>query len=225
MINGVLFDLDGTLLDSAEDLVAALNHVRQGEGLEPVEHPAFRRYASRGALGLIEAGMPPSAPTVQNRRKKAFLDYYAMNSVQETRLFEGFDRVLDQLEQRGIPWGVVTNKIERLTLPILGATGLLSRAACVVCGDTLTRSKPHPAPVLLACELLGLAPENVLMVGDDLRDIQAGQAAGTRTAFAAYGYINCSMDEVAALKAAVFHEPEALVTYLDDALRLRAVHC
>jgi phosphoglycolate phosphatase len=222
MISGVLFDLDGTMLDSAEDLVAALNHVRLGEGLEPVEHTAYRRYASRGARGLIEAGMPRSTPKALERRKKAFLDYYALNSVQETRLFDGFDQVLDRLDQRGIPWGVVTNKIERLTLPILGATGLLPRAACVVCGDTLTRSKPHPAPVLLACELLGLSPEHVLMVGDDLRDIQAGQAAGTWTAFAAYGYVNCSMDDVAALNPAVFHEPEAVVAYLDDASRLRA---
>ena len=216
MIHGVLFDLDGTLLDSAGDLVAALNHVRRGQGLDPVATAAYRQHVSRGALGLIRAGLPESTATEQERWLADFLDYYARNSARKTRPFVGIDTILDRLDERGMPWGVVTNKTERLTLPILGQTGLLGRAACVVCGDTLDQNKPHPAPVLLACELLGLPPESVLMVGDDLRDIEAGKAAGTQTAFATYGYVTCSEAEVEAFGSAIIHQPEALLEYLDQ---------
>ncbi len=190
MIAGVLFDLDGTLLDSAPDLVGALNHLRRQEGLAEVEVADFRHVASRGAVGLIRAGLPPDNEGVLEARREAFLEYYAANSLRATQPFDGVRDLLEQLQLRAVPWGVVTNKFEYLTLPILAGLGLLASASCVICGDTLSQRKPHPAPVQLACELLGLPPERVIMVGDDLRDIEAGLAAGTETALAAYGYLD-----------------------------------
>jgi phosphoglycolate phosphatase len=189
MIRAVLFDLDGTLLDTAPDLVGALNQVRQAEDLPAVAVEDYRHFASRGALGLITAGMPMSSEEIFEQRKSIFLDYYQQNIYLESRLFDGIENLLKSLDQRAVPWGVITNKLEYLTLPVLSAAGLLHRAGCVVCGDTLRQSKPHPAPVLLGCELLGVNNDNVLMVGDDIRDLQAGQGAGTQTALALYGYI------------------------------------
>lgn len=189
MIRAVLFDLDGTLLDTAPDLVGSLNHVRKTEGLSPVAVDQFRHFVSRGALGLITAGMPESDEETFQQRKTKFLDHYENNIYVETTLFDGIDELLSALDRRAVPWGVITNKLEYLTLPVLKAAGLIHRAACVVCGDTLQQSKPHPAPVSLGCELLGARGEEVLMVGDDIRDLQAGEGAGTQTALATYGYI------------------------------------
>jgi phosphoglycolate phosphatase len=189
MIRAVLFDLDGTLLDTAPDLVGALNFLRDREGLPPVEIDAYRHFVSRGALGLISAGMPESSESVFESRKSAFLEHYENNIYQNSRPFEGVEPLLIELDKRAIPWGVVTNKMEYLTLPLLKIAGLLHRASCVVCGDTLQQSKPHAAPVLLACEITGVEPTQTLMVGDDIRDLQAGNAAGTYTALAKYGYL------------------------------------
>ena len=189
MIRAVLFDLDGTLLDTAPDLVGALNHVRELEGLSPVSVDQYCHFVSRGALGLISAGMPESSAEVFESRKAIFLEHYEQNLHSKTRLFEGVGDLLSALEQRAIPWGVITNKMEYLTLPVLKAAGLLHRAGCVVCGDTLKQSKPHPAPVLLGCEILNTRSEEVLMVGDDLRDLQAGQGAGTHSVLASWGYL------------------------------------
>lgn len=190
MIRAVLFDLDGTLLDTASDMVGALNHVREEEGMPPVAVEEFSQYVSRGALGLISAGMPESSREQFESRKRLFLEYYQDNLYSSTRPFEGIEETLARLEQRGIPWGVITNKAEYLTLPLLKTAGLLSRAGCVVCGDTLRQAKPHPAPVMLGCEILGTPKESALMVGDDARDIQAGRGAGTQTALALYGYVS-----------------------------------
>jgi len=189
MIRAVLFDLDGTLLDSAPDLVGALNHVRTKEGLPEVEIEKYRHFVSRGALGLISAGMPESSAQVYEQRKLQLLEHYEQNSYLKTRPFDGIEQLLGELDKHAIPWGIITNKTEYLTFPVLKAAGLLARAACVVCGDTLQQNKPHPAPVLLGCEIVGVRSEEVLMVGDDVRDLQAGQAAGTSTALATYGYL------------------------------------
>lgn len=189
MIRAVLFDLDGTLLDTAPDLVASLNHVRRARDLEPVRTQDYRHHVSRGAAGLLTAGLPGISEEEFQEHKSAFLEHYRHNLYVQSRPFEGVPELLRALDVRGVPWGVVTNKPEALTQPLLGQAGLLNRAACVVCGDTLAYSKPHPAPVLLACEILRLLAEDVLMVGDDARDLEAGTAAGTQTAFAAYGYV------------------------------------
>ena len=188
LIKAVLFDLDGTLLDSAPDLVGSLNWVRGTENLSPLPLSEMAQYASKGAVGLLKAGMPESNDQQLESRRLRFLDHYAKNSFRHSRLYDGIPELLDYLGEAEIPWGIVTNKIESLTLPILEAADLQDAISCVVCGDTLNESKPHPAPVSLACGMLDVAPAETLFVGDDIRDIQAGKAAGTQTAAVFYGY-------------------------------------
>lgn len=187
-IRAVLFDLDGTLLDTAQDLVGSLNFLRAREGLPPVDVADYRQYVSRGALGLIQVGMPAGNEASTQQRKERFLSHYAENTCHLTRPFDGVEPMLLALEGRAVPWGIVTNKPEYLTLPIVRAVGWSRRAACVICGDTLAFNKPDPAPLRLACEIIGVEPAQTLMVGDDPRDLEAGQAAGTHIALAAYGY-------------------------------------
>lgn len=187
-IRAVLFDLDGTLLDSAPDLVGSLNHVRETEGLSPLAVSEMARFVSKGAVGLLQAGMPEASGEVFESWRLRLIEYYAGNSFRHSSLYEGVPELLELLNEQGIPWGVVTNKIESLTLPIIDAADLKDTISCVVCGDTLQESKPHPAPVTLACGMLGVAPAETLFVGDDIRDIQAGVAAGTQTAAVHYGY-------------------------------------
>jgi phosphoglycolate phosphatase len=187
-VRSMLFDLDGTLLDSAPDLVASLNHVRQAQSLAPLPVAGMSRFASKGAVGLLKNGMPRADEATFQSWRQLFLRHYADNSCNQSSLFDGIPELLDVLDDSGMPWGVVTNKPEALTWPIIEAMGLVGRAACVVGGDTLSQSKPHPAPVSLACGIIGTVPEETLMVGDDIRDIEAGRAAGTQTAAVYYGY-------------------------------------
>ena len=187
-IAGLLFDLDGTLLDSAPDLVGSLNWVRAGEGLPPLEVAAMSRFASRGAAGLLKAGMPVADAEQFDAWKQKFLTHYTDNSYVHSNLYPDIPELLEYLSSVGIPWGIVTNKVQALTLPILQSAGLLHQAACVVCGDTLSRSKPDPAPVLHACQIIRIEPSSALFAGDDVRDLQAGYSAGTMTAAVYYGY-------------------------------------
>jgi phosphoglycolate phosphatase len=210
-IKAVLFDLDGTLLDSAPDLVGSLNWVRGTENLSPLPLSEMSRYASKGAVGLLRAGMPESDDEVFESWRLRFLDHYANNSFRHSRLYEGVPELLGYLGEAGIPWGVVTNKIESLTLPILEAADLQDVISCVVCGDTLPESKPHPAPVRLACRILRVAPRETLFVGDDIRDIQAGNAAGTQTAAAHYGYGTDELTGHDVSASLLVHHPSELV--------------
>lgn len=187
-VRAVLFDLDGTLLDTAPDLVGALNHLRTTEGLEPVAIGDYRHLVSRGALGLIRAGLPNRGAAAEAAWRERFLAHYADHLLDHTTAFDGVDELLAGLDERRLPWGVVTNKPAFLTDPIVAALGWRARAAFVVSGDTLTVSKPDPAPVRLACERAGVSPAEALMVGDDPRDLEAGRAAGARSVLAAYGY-------------------------------------
>ncbi|MBU9389844.1 phosphoglycolate phosphatase [Burkholderia multivorans] len=185
----VLFDLDGTLADTAPDLAAAVNKMQRVRGLPETPLDALRRLASAGARGLLGGafGITPETPGYDAMRDE-FLANYAADICVQTTLFPGIAEVLDELEARGVRWGIVTNKAMRLTAPLVELLGLASRAACVVGGDTTPHSKPHPAPLLHAAGLLALAPHRIVYVGDDLRDIQAGYAAGMATVAAAYGY-------------------------------------
>ncbi len=209
----LLFDLDGTLLDSAPDLVASLNRVRRSEGMAPLPVDEMSPFASKGALGLLRAGMPECGPDRLEARRLLFLEHYAGNSYRESRLYEGIPELLDYLAEAAIPWGVVTNKIESLTWPIIEAAGLARSIGCVVCGDTLAQSKPHPAPVLHACYALGVDPGDSLFVGDDVRDIEAGRAAGTHTAAVHYGYGSNELRESAV-------EPNLRIDHPSDLLEL-----
>jgi len=189
-IEAVLFDLDGTLADTAGDLAGALNRVRADKGLQAVPAAQLRAHASAGARGLLAAGLgvtPDHAdyPALRD----AFLAYYADGLVITTRLFDGVAEMLDALEARNVRWGVVTNKAHRYTMPVLEALGLAGRAGAIVSGDTTAHPKPHPAPLLHAAETLGVAPSACVYVGDDLRDVVAGNSAGMSTLVADYGYL------------------------------------
>ncbi len=191
----VLFDLDGTLADTAGDLGGALNRLRLARGLPALPLDMLRPYASSGARGLIGVGLDihPGHPEYEDLRT-AFLAAYDVCLSETTVLFEGVPELLDALEARGLKWGIVTNKPHRFTLPVLRGLGLEARSGTNISGDSTAHAKPHPLPLLTAAEQLGVAPETVLYVGDDLRDIQAAQAAHMRSAAAAWGYIGHNGD-------------------------------
>ncbi len=186
----VLFDLDGTLADTAPDLAAALNRLRGEQGLAALPLQTVRPYASSGARGLLQIGfgLRPEDARFEPLRD-AFLDRYEARVCVETQLFPGMPELLEAIEQRGIRWGIVTNKSLRFTARIVTALGLERRAACVVCGDTTPHIKPHPAPLLHAARQLALEPAQCWYVGDDLRDVQAAHAAGMRAVAVEYGYL------------------------------------
>jgi phosphoglycolate phosphatase len=215
VVAAVLFDLDGTLLDTAPDLVGALNHLRVEEGHEPVAVADYRRFVSRGALGLIRAGMPDRGPAVEADRRSRFLAWYEKHLFDDSRPFPGVDLLLDAIESRGLPWAVVTNKPTFLTEPLLAALGWDRRAAAVVCGDTLTVSKPDPAPVLFASERLGVPAQRAAMVGDDPRDLDAAEAAGSVPVLATYGYGALEVLDSDRAPTARVDRPEDLLSLLD----------
>jgi N-acetyl-D-muramate 6-phosphate phosphatase len=188
-LSAVLFDLDGTLLDTAPDMVAALNRLRREEAAPEVPYPLARAYVSNGVLGLVRLAFGDLPDAERNRLQQRFLAIYAARLAAETCLFPGMERVLAAIEAAAVPWGVVTNKPGHLTEPLLRALALHQRCACIVSGDTTPERKPHPQPVRHALAALGAAPAAALYVGDAARDIAAGRAAGTRTVAALYGYI------------------------------------
>ena len=214
-ISAMLFDLDGTLLDSAPDLVSSLNWVRHRENLPPLLLSDMKRFASKGAVGLLRAGMPEADAATFEGWRQRFLEHYALNSYRHSSLFDGVHELLDHLGRAGVPWGIVTNKTESLTWPIIEAADLAEAASCVVCGDTLSESKPHPAPVSLACGIVNVAPAETLMVGDDLRDLQAGKAAGTQTAAVFYGYGSGELEGDLVRDSYPVHHPADLVELIE----------
>lgn len=192
LFQGVFFDLDGTLADTAPDLVAAVNLLRVTKGLTPLPYEELRSRASAGAKGLIGGafGYDASHPEYEALRVQ-FIANYEKDICVHTQLFEGINEVLHELETHCVPWGIVTNKAERLTRPLLDLMKLSDRSHAIVGGDTTPFSKPHPAPILKATEICKLDPTACVYVGDDLRDVQAGKAAGMKTIATAYGYCGC----------------------------------
>jgi len=189
-VRGVLFDLDGTLIDSAPDLAGAANRLRADHGLEPLPLEQLRPMVGAGARGMVGVafGVAPGDARFESLRD-AFLAHYEAGLLDRTHPFDGVDAMLSALEAAGLPWGIVTNKATRFTAPIVAGLGLAQRAAVVVCGDTTPHSKPHPEPLLHAARAMGLAPESVAYVGDDLRDAQAARAAGMPMVAATWGYL------------------------------------
>jgi len=189
-VETVLFDLDGTLLDTAPDLANALNAVLVANGHNAMPYEEIRPVVSHGGKALIALGfnLPESDPAFEPLRKQ-LLDHYLSHIADETTLFPGMERVIDRLEEDGINWGVVTNKPGWLTHPLLDQLDLAQRCGCIVSGDTLDERKPHPAPLLHACRLIGGTPETCLYVGDAQRDIEAGRNANMRTLVALFGYL------------------------------------
>lgn len=189
-IRAVLFDLDGTLIDSAPDLAGTGNDMRAARGLAPLAYEAFRPMVGAGARGMLGIALQvtPEDDDFLALREE-FLSRYEARMSQETRVFDAMHPVLATLQASGTPWGIVTNKAERFTLPLVRTLSLHQHAAAIVGGDTTAHSKPHPAPLLEAARRLGVPPEACVYVGDDLRDVQAGRAAGMATVAAAWGYL------------------------------------
>jgi len=186
----ILFDLDGTLVDSAPDLAGACNEMRVERGLAPLPYERLRSMVGSGARGMVGAsfGLVPESPGYVELRDE-FLVRYEARMTRETRVFDEMIPVLAWLERQRLPWGIVTNKATRFAVPLVAALGLAQRAAALVCGDTVAHAKPHPAPLLEAARRLDLAPEHCAYVGDDRRDVDAGRAAGMLTVVAAWGYL------------------------------------
>jgi phosphoglycolate phosphatase len=189
-VGAVLFDLDGTLIDSAPDLAGAGNEMRAARGLPLLPYESFRPMVGSGARGMvgIALGIAPGDAGYESARDE-FLARYEVRMTRETRVFAEMLPVLDVLAAMAMPWGIVTNKATRFAEPLIGSLGLGDRAAVLVCGDTTARSKPHPEPLFEAARRLERLPEDCIYVGDDLRDVQAGRAAAMGTVVAAWGYL------------------------------------
>jgi phosphoglycolate phosphatase len=214
-VRAVLFDLDGTLADTAPDLGRALNRLRAEHGLEPLPIGVMRAHASSGARGLLKAGFdltPESGG--YNALRDRFLELYAENLCVDTRLFDGIPELLSRIEARPLPWGIVTNKAKRFTEPLLRTLAIGRRAACVVSGDSTPHIKPHPAPLLEAAMLLALPAGDCVYVGDDLRDVQAARAAGMRFAAAGWGYLGDGADPRTWEADAVISDPREILDLL-----------
>ncbi len=189
---GIFFDLDGTLADTAPDLVAATNKLLVARKLTPKPYEFLRPYASAGARGLLEGafGISPDHEDFVVLRDEFFSNYEKALLV-DSKLFDGIEHLLDQMDAAKVPWGIITNKSERFTNPLTDLMGLRQRAISTVSGDTTPHSKPHPEPILHAARSTNIDPTKSIYVGDDIRDVIAGKAAGMRTVAAAYGYCGC----------------------------------
>jgi phosphoglycolate phosphatase len=189
-VDAVLFDLDGTLIDSAPDLGAAVDRMRTDRGLPSLDLGYYRHMAGAGARGMLGLAfdMQPDHPDFAAMREEFFKNYERCMT-ERTFAFDGVAELIDQLQQRRLPWGIVTNKAERFSLPLTRAMPLFASAGTVVCGDTTPHAKPHPEPLFEAARRMGVSPARCLYVGDDERDIVAGRAAGMGTVAATYGYL------------------------------------
>jgi phosphoglycolate phosphatase len=189
-IKTVLFDLDGTLIDTAPDMAHALNLLLAEEQCDSLPYEAIRPVVSNGSAAVVALGFPEiSEASELARLKQRYLEIYQANLCVHSSLFPGMAELIDQLEQHKRNWGVVTNKPGWLTDPLMRQLDLYTRAACVISGDTTANRKPHPEPMYLACKQAGSAAEQCLYIGDAQRDIQAGRNAGMHTMIACYGYI------------------------------------
>jgi 2-phosphoglycolate phosphatase len=216
VIKAILFDLDGTFADTAPDLGAAVNHVLALNKMSPLPLATLRPQASHGSVGLLGLafGVTPDNPRFAGLRDE-FLAHYTANICKHTTLFAGMAELITAIEQRGLPWGIVTNKPHRFTLPLMQALGYADRAACLVSGDTCAHAKPHPMPMLHAAGLIGVAPEHCLYLGDDKRDMEAANAAQMRGIIAQYGYIDPQADLATWQAAGAVLHPTELLRYIE----------
>ncbi|NIW25528.1 MAG: HAD-IA family hydrolase [Gammaproteobacteria bacterium] len=208
----VLFDLDGTLVDTAPDLCAVLTALLSRHSRPPLPYAVARNEVSNGAIGMIRTAFADARSEEEIERLRLdFLEIYLEGVCINSRIFSGLDDILQRLEELRYPWGIVTNKPHAMTEPLLQALGLDSRPACVISGDRLPVRKPHPAPLRLAAEEIGFDPAQCVYVGDAQRDIEAGRAAGMATIAAAYGYIRQNEDPVDWGADLVIRHPDELL--------------
>lgn len=216
-IRAVLFDLDGTLLDTAPDMVGAMNALRAEERLPPVEFEAARAQVSHGSNGLMRVGFPDVEGESFERLRERFLALYRARLTDETSLFPGGAEMLERLERAALPWGIVTNKPGWLAEPLLEGLGLAGRMACLVSGDTLPVRKPDPKPLLHAAEAIGVPPAACVYVGDARRDVDAALAAGMRAVVASFGYVSPADEHHLWPAEAWIDSPGALIRWLEGA--------
>jgi len=216
MISSVFFDLDGTLADTAPDLAAALNQILQEQNKPALPLESIRPAVSLGGNAMIKLAfsMEEDDPEFDELRQR-FLEIYHQRLHQDTHVFPGIGKALDYIESNNMIWGVVTNKPEWLTHPVMEQLNLTQRTACIVSGDTTEFRKPHPGPMLYACELAKCVPETSLYVGDALRDIEAGRAAGMKTLIADYGYIAKDENPETWNADGSISEPEEIIDWLE----------
>jgi N-acetyl-D-muramate 6-phosphate phosphatase len=216
-VRAVLFDLDGTLADTAPDLARALNRLRTERGLATVAPASVRAHTSSGARGMLGVGMgiAPEQHSYATLRER-FLEYYAQDLCVDTKLFDGIPELLEALANQGLRWGVVTNKPKRFTEPLMQRLDPDGAAACIVSGDTTPKAKPFPEPLLHAARRLKLPPPECLYVGDDLRDVQAAHAAGMPVVVAAWGYLGDAGDPAAWGADAVISHPREVLSHLSS---------
>ncbi len=190
-LRAVLFDMDGTLLDTAPDFIAVAQAMRMARGLAPVADRQIRDVVSGGARAMVLAAFDadPMSDEFETLRLE-FLERYQEHCAIASHLYDGMEQLLADIEQANLLWGVVTNKPLRFAEPIMQQLNLAARSAVLICPDHVSKSKPDPEPMVLACSKLGLDPASVLFVGDDLRDIESGRAAGSKTAAVRYGYVH-----------------------------------
>lgn len=217
-LRAVLFDMDGTLLDTAPDFIAVAQAMRVARGLDRVPDQQVRDVVSGGARAMVLSAfdVDPLSDEFEVLRLE-FLDRYQDHCAVESRLYDGMAELLAEIEKANMIWGVVTNKPVRFAEPIMHRLGLASRAAVLVCPDHVSKSKPDPEPMRLACNQLNLDPSTVLFVGDDLRDIESGRAAGSRTAAVRYGYVHPDDDPDTWGADVVVDHPLELRSLLDRA--------
>ncbi|HBC56670.1 MAG TPA: phosphoglycolate phosphatase [Gammaproteobacteria bacterium] len=215
-LQSVLFDLDGTLVDTAPDLGDALNQLLQAHDHEPLSAAQIRPYASHGSVGLIRLGfsVEPSDPTFESL-KSEFLNYYEQRICARSGLFDSIAPLLAYLESAQIPWGIVTNKPAFLTAPLVDALKLSSRAACVVSGDTTAHRKPHPEPLFFALRQLRVLPSESLYIGDAERDVTAAKRAGMKVLAATYGYLAVTDTPESWGADALVHSPAQIQSWIE----------
>ena len=193
-IRAVFFDLDGTLVDTAPDMVGVLQALQQDRGVAPLPYSLGRSHVSNGAMGLLRIAFPTEEITLHGPLMCEYMQRYADQLCVKTTVFAGLETMLQRLDEASHPWGVITNKPAHLTDPLLEQLALADRVVCAVSGDTLAQRKPDPAPLLHACQLAGVPPDEAMYVGDADRDIEAGRRAGMMTVAAAYGYVTAGDD-------------------------------
>lgn len=214
-INAVLLDLDGTLLDTAPDMVNALNMLLAEEDKAPLAYQLCRDHVSHGSIAMVTLGFGNKQSTNElERRRHRFLDIYEKNLCVDTKLFNGMDETLNFLEEHHIPWGVVTNKPAFLTDPLMAELKLTKRACSIISGDTIKQRKPDPAPLYLAANQCGFLATECLYVGDAARDIEAGNRANMTTLLASYGYIDASQNLVEWGANGVIEKPNEIIDWL-----------